>query len=170
MQSSAWFILRCDDTLPDKFFMLSAYHLLTAFLFLFRHTLYLQNRSRRCSNSTLCDKWYTARDKTIYEKGGYYGGALFRRIRRGGHVQSERLTDYAARRIIQKRAANAGVDGFIAGHSLRVGSAVALAQAGASVVEMQIAGRWKSSQMPAHYAKSELAERGAIARYKEKTE
>ena len=58
--------------------------------------------------------------------------------------------------------------GFISGHSLRVGSAVSLAQAGASVVDMQFAGRWKSSTMPAHYAKAELAERGAIARFKEK--
>ena len=102
------------------------------------------------------------------KRAGITSGALFRRIRRGDHIQSERLTDFSARRIIQKRAADAGVEGFIAGHSLRVGSAVALAQAGASVVEMQIAGRWKSSQMPAHYAKSELAERGAIAKYKEK--
>ena len=102
------------------------------------------------------------------KRSGITSGALFRRIRRGDHIQSERLSDYSARRIIQKRAADAGVEGFIAGHSLRVGSAVALAQAGASVVEMQIAGRWKSSQMPAHYAKSELAERGAIAKYKEK--
>ena len=102
------------------------------------------------------------------KRAGITSGALFRRIRRGDHVQSERLTDFSARRIIQKRASNAGVKGFIAGHSMRVGSAVALAQAGASVVEMQIAGRWKSSQMPAHYAKSELAERGAIAKYKEK--
>ena len=102
------------------------------------------------------------------KRGGITSGALFRRIRRGDCIQSERLTDFSARRIIQKRASDAGVEGFIAGHSLRVGSAVALAQAGASVVEMQIAGRWKSSQMPAHYAKSELAERGAIAKYKEK--
>ncbi|MXV77750.1 hypothetical protein F4001_05285 [Candidatus Poribacteria bacterium] len=42
------------------------------------------------------------------------------------------------------------------------GSAVSLAQAGASVVDMQVAGRWKSSQMPAHYAKAELAERGQL--------
>ena len=33
---------------------------------------------------------------------------------------------------------------------------------------MQVAGRWQSPQMPAHYAKAELAERGAIARFKEK--
>ena len=66
-----------------------------------------------------------------------------------------------------KRAYAAGVEGFISGHSLRVGSAVSLAQAGATVVDMQVAGRWKSSQMPAHYAKAELAERGAIARFKD---
>ena len=94
-------------------------------------------------------------------------GAVFRHIRRGGHVQSDRLTTVSARRIIQKRAQAAGVEGFISGHSLRVGSAVSLAQAGATVVDMQVAGRWKSSQMPAHYAKAELAERGAIARFKD---
>jgi site-specific recombinase XerD len=94
-------------------------------------------------------------------------GALFRHIRRGDHIQPQCLTPHSARRIIQKRAADAGVEGFISGHSLRVGSAVSLAQAGATVVDMQVAGRWKSSQMPAHYAKAELAERGAIARFKD---
>ena len=92
-------------------------------------------------------------------------GALFRHIRRGDHVQSGRLTTVSARRIIQARAKAAGVEGFISGHSLRVGSAVSLAQVGASVVDMQNAGRWKSPQMPAHYAKAELAERGAVARF-----
>ena len=95
------------------------------------------------------------------------GGALFRHIRRGDHIQPTRLHPHSARRIIKKRAADAGVEGFISGHSLRVGSAVSLAQAGATVVDMQVAGRWKSSQMPAHYAKAELAERGAIARFKD---
>ena len=94
-------------------------------------------------------------------------GAIFRHIRRGDHIQSNRLNPHSARRIIQKRANAAGVEGFISGHSLRVGSAVSLAQAGATVVDMQVAGRWKSSQMPAHYAKAELAERGAIARFKD---
>ena len=94
-------------------------------------------------------------------------GQLFRHIRRGDHIQLNRLNPHSARRIIKKRAADAGVKGFISGHSLRVGSAVSLAQAGATVVDMQVAGRWKSSQMPAHYAKAELAERGAIARFKD---
>ena len=105
--------------------------------------------------------------KRYLKKAEIVEGAVFRRIRRGGHVGQERLTDFSARRIIQQRAKAAGVDGFIAGHSLRVGSAVSLARAGASVVDMQVAGRWKSTQMPAHYAKAELAERGAIARFKE---
>ena len=105
--------------------------------------------------------------KRYLKKAEITAGAVFRRIRRGGHVGQERLTDFSVRRIIQQRAKAAGVDGFIGGHSLRVGSAVSLAQAGATVVDMQIAGRWKSSQMPAHYAKAELAERGAIARFKE---
>ena len=101
------------------------------------------------------------------ETAGISRGALFRHIRRGGHIQPTRLNPHSARRIIKKRAADAGVEGFISGHSLRVGSAVSLAQAGATVVDMQVAGRWKSSQMPAHYAKAELAERGAIARFKD---
>ena len=101
------------------------------------------------------------------ERVGITRGALFRHIRRGDHIQSNRLTPHSARRIIKKRAAGAGVEGFISGHSLRVGSAVSLAQAGATLVDMQIAGRWKSAQMPAHYAKAELAERGAVARFKD---
>ena len=105
--------------------------------------------------------------KRYSERAGIAHGALFRHIRRGDHIQPTRLHPHSARRIIKKRAADAGVDGFISGHSLRIGSAVSLAQAGATVVDMQVAGRWKSSQMPAHYAKAELAERGAIARFKD---
>ena len=105
--------------------------------------------------------------KRYWERAGITRGSLFRHIRRGDHIQPQRLNPHSARHIIQKRAADAGVEGFISGHSLRVGSAVSLAQAGATVVDMQVAGRWKSSQMPAHYAKAELAERGAIARFKD---
>ena len=114
----------------------------------------------------ICDQ--TRRVLKRYRKmGDISEGALFRRIRRGDHIHNERLAAHSARRIIKKRAADAGIEGFISGHSLRVGSAVSLAKAGASVVDMQVAGRWKSAQMPAHYAKAELAERGAIARFKD---
>lgn len=99
---------------------------------------------------------------------GVHQGALFRRILFGKNVTATRLSANGARDAIKRRSHEAGVEGFISGHSLRVGSAISLAQAGASVVDMQVAGRWKSSQMPAHYAKAELAERGAIARFKEK--
>ena len=118
-------------------------------------TLYVTSDTRRVINR------YRA-------KAGIEGGALFRRVVRGDHVQVGGLTARSARRLITYWAELAGVEGFISGHSLRVGSAVSLAQAGASVVDMQVAGRWKSSTMPAHYAKAELAERGAIARFKEK--
>ena len=118
-------------------------------------TLYVTSDTRRVINR------YRA-------KAGIEGGALFRRVVRGDHIQKEGLSSRSARRQITYWAELAGVEGFISGHSLRVGSAVSLAQAGASVVDMQVAGRWKSSQMPAHYAKAELAERGAIARFKEK--
>ena len=86
---------------------------------------------------------------------------------RGDHVSPERLKVNRAREVIKARAKAAGVDSFISGHSLRIGSAISLAQAGASVVDMQTAGRWKNSQMPGHYASAELAERGAIARFKD---
>ena len=93
-------------------------------------------------------------------------GPLFRWIRRGDNIAGTRLTIDGVRKIIQRRAREAGVEGKISGHSLRIGSAVSLAQAGASVVNMQVAGRWKSPQMPAHYARAELIEQGAIARFK----
>ena len=117
-------------------------------------TLYVTSDTRRVINRYIA-------------KAGIEGGALFRSVRRGDHVQAGRLTARSARRQIIYWAELAGVEGFISGHSLRVGSAVSLAQAGASVVDMQVAGRWKSPQMPAHYAKAELAERGAIARFKD---
>ena len=95
-----------------------------------------------------------------------YTDALFRRVRWYNHIGSERLTPEGARLAIKKRATDAGIEGFISGHSLRVGAAVSLARAGASVVEMQVAGRWESDAMPAHYASAELVSRGAVAKYK----
>ena len=95
-------------------------------------TLYVTSDTRRVINRYIA-------------KAGIEGGALFRSVKRGDHVQVRRLTARSARRQITYWAELAGVEGFISGHSLRVGSAVSLAQAGASVVDMQVAGRWKSS-------------------------
>lgn len=91
-------------------------------------------------------------------------GAVFRRFYKGDRPSPHRLTVVSARHIIQKRARAVGIEGFISGHSLRVGAAESLAQGGATLVEMQNAGRWKDPKMPSHYAKSEMAERGAVAR------
>ena len=104
--------------------------------------------------------------KQYIKMGGINEGALFRRIRFQQHVCPGRLSVNGAREAIKRRAREAGVEGFISGHSLRVGSAISLAKAGASVVDIQVAGRWKSPQMPAHYASSMLSEQEAIARFK----
>ena len=104
--------------------------------------------------------------KRYCKAAGITEGPLFRWVRRGDNIADTRLTIDGVRKIIQRRARAAGVEGKISGHSLRIGSAVSLAQAGASVVNMQVAGRWKSPQMPAHYARAESAARGGIARFK----
>lgn len=89
-------------------------------------------------------------------------GPLFRRIDKAGTV-GDRLSSRSMRAIIQRRAEAAGIEGRVSGHSLRVGSAQSLAAAGASLVQLQVAGRWKSPTMPAYYARHQLAALGAVA-------
>ena len=96
-------------------------------------------------------------------------GPMFRRIVRDGHIQETGLCARSIARILASRAEEAGIKGRVTGHSLRVGSAQSLAGAGASVVEMQIAGRWQSPSMPGRYARKQLATRGAVARLRYKT-
>ena len=95
---------------------------------------------------------------------GLDDGPVFRRIRRGDRVEASAITDRAARSIIRARAADARIEGRVSGHSLRIGAAQSLAAAGAGLVELQQAGRWDSPSMPAHYARGQLAARGAVAR------
>ena len=105
----------------------------------------------------------TARITAWREAAGIEEGPLFRRVGKGGRVLG-RLTARSVRNIVAARARAAGVSGRVSGHSLRVGSAQSLASAGAGLAEMQVAGRWASSSMPARYARGELAGRGAVAR------
>ena len=57
-------------------------------------------------------------------------------------------------RIVRQRAAAVeGITGRIGGHSLRVGSARELAADGASLVELQQAGGWRSPTTPAVYVR-----------------
>lgn len=50
-------------------------------------------------------------------------------------------------------------------HSPRVGMARDLVAPGDGLAAVQVAGRWTSAQMPAHYARGELASKGAVARF-----
>lgn len=104
-----------------------------------------------------------ARVRAWTEAAGIEAGPLFQRLDKAGQPRG-RLSDRSIRAIVKRRAAEAGVDGRVSGHSLRVGAAQSLAAAGASVVEMQQAGRWQSPDMPGRYAKGQLAARGAVAR------
>ena len=98
---------------------------------------------------------------------GIEDGALFRWIRRGGHVQPGRLTPRSIPLVIRRWARAAGIEANVRGHSLRVGSAVSFAERGASLVEMQTAGRWKSPSLPARYAQSVIARRdGPLRKYR----
>ena len=103
-------------------------------------------------------------------------GYLFRRMTaRGDNLYRDKetgepsnLTDDGVRRIIKSCAARVGLTDKVSGHSLRIGTTVSLAQSGASLVDIQVAGRWKDPGMPAHYARAQLSERGAIARFKDR--
>ena len=105
-----------------------------------------------------------ARVRAWLKAAGHSSGPLFRSLWRGGTVRDRRLLDRSVRRIVRRRAREAGIEGRISGHSLRVGAAQSLAAAGASLVEMQTAGGWDSPAMPGRYAAGQMAGRGAVAR------
>lgn len=97
---------------------------------------------------------------------GIRSGALFRRIRYHKHVTADRLGVKGAREAIQRWAKAAGIKGAISGQSLRIGSALSLAEAGASVKEMQRAGRWLDPAMPARYVREAPGEYNPMEKYK----
>ncbi len=100
-------------------------------------------------------------------RAGIESGALFRRIRYYKHVTKDRLGVKGAREAIRRWAREAGIDGAISGHSLRMGSALSLAEAGASVKEVQRAGRWQDLTMPARYVREAPAEESPVEKYKD---
>lgn len=95
-------------------------------------------------------------------------GALFRRIRKGGRVTGERLSDRSIRSVVTAAAAAVGIDGA-SGHSLRIGAAQSLVRSGAQLPEAMLAGRWSTPTMLSRYAKAELAARGAVSRLRPDT-
>ena len=67
-------------------------------------------------------------------------------------------------RRIKAATHRANLPGNFSGHSPRVGMAQDLAANGASLVEMQQAGRWRRPEMPGLYTRNQSAERGAVAK------
>lgn len=99
----------------------------------------------------------------LQKAAGYAAGPLFRRMYKGDRMSDDRLTADGARLAIKLSAKQIGIQG-VSGHSLRIGTAQELAQRGATLVELQNAGRWTDSQMPAHYTREQAASKGAVAR------
>ena len=98
---------------------------------------------------------------------GIEDGPLFRQVGKGGKVCTERLGVRSLQDVAKRLAVEAGLEGRITWHSLRIGAAHSLAAMGASLVEMQIAGRWKSPEMPAYYVRGQQAACGPVARLRD---
>ena len=111
-------------------------------------------------------------DKTLnlirawMDKGKITDGPLFLQIHKDTHrtLKKKRLGEETIRKIIKRRCKAAGIEGRVSGHSLRVGSAQSLAIRGATPLEMQLVGRWKSPNMPYHYAQKVVAKQSPMAR------
>lgn len=72
-------------------------------------------------------------------------GAIFRPVRRGGHVQADRLTDRSVANIIKAHAERVGLDpNLFSGHSLRAGFLTSAAKRGASLFKMMATSRQRS--------------------------
>ena len=68
------------------------------------------------------------------------------------------------RDIVRRRAADAEIEGRVSGHSLRVGSAQSLREAGATMTDLMTAGRWNRVETMARYVRSQDAAFGPVAR------
>jgi len=83
-------------------------------------------------------------------------GPVFRPIRRGGHVQPQRLTDRSVANIVKTHAERVGLDpAQFAGHSLRAGFLTSAAKRGASLFKMMATSRHKSTDTLAGYVRDQ---------------
>ena len=100
---------------------------------------------------------------------GRAAAAALRAIHRPASSPKARLFGLCSGRAVSNRIAAAakaaGLTGRFSGHSPRIGMARDLVASGAGIAALQVAGRWASAQMPAHYARAELAAKGAVARF-----
>lgn len=107
-------------------------------------------------------------------------GILFRRVSNRGHAllpydesaqgkHSAVLQYSSIYRTWQRIAQMAQIKEKITPHSGRVGGAVSLAENGATLPEMQLAGGWHSPEMPGHYGQQAAVGRGGMARLAKKS-
>ncbi len=89
-------------------------------------------------------------------RSGVTEGPLFRRLSQDGRrVLDQPMGDRTVARVVQARAAAAGLDpAMFGGHSLRAGFLTSAARAGASVFKMQEVSRHKSVDVLAGYVRS----------------
>ncbi|MBU2976875.1 tyrosine-type recombinase/integrase [Alteromonas sp. C1M14] len=102
-------------------------------------------------------------------------GILFRRVSNRGHAllpyeehqhnTQQHVLEYSSIYRVWKRVAKkADIKENITPHSGRVGGAVSLAEHGATLPEMQLAGGWASPEMPGHYSRQANVKRGGMAK------
>ncbi len=95
---------------------------------------------------------------------GIEEGPLFRPVNKAGRVAGSRLSARSMWDIVKERAADAGIEGRVSGHSLRVGSAQSLRDRGATTTDLMAAGRWSRVETMAGYVRTQDAEFGPVAR------
>ena len=106
-------------------------------------------------------------------------GVLFRRVnnhktalhpfQESHSANQDAVLNYSSiYRLWQRIAVRAGIQENITPHSGRVGGAVSLAEDGASLPELQLAGGWQSPEMPGHYTKQANVKRGGMAKLSSK--
>ena len=96
--------------------------------------------------------------------------ASLRAIRPRQPAPGARIFDWSPHwisRIIAGLAGQAGLHGDFSGHSPRIGMAQDLERLGASLPQIQAAGRWKGPQMPAYYIRSISSGHSAVAKLEE---
>ncbi|MCY3682317.1 MAG: tyrosine-type recombinase/integrase [Gemmatimonadetes bacterium] len=95
---------------------------------------------------------------------GVSDGPLFRRIYQNSKMGKDALGITAIRDMIKDVAEKAQIDVTgISGHSFRVGTAQTLVEKKATMLQLQTAGRWKDTRMPARYTEKEELAKGVIA-------
>ena len=95
---------------------------------------------------------------------GVTDGPLFRRIYQNCKMGKAALGVTATRDMIKDVAEKAQIDVTgISGHSFRVGTAQSLVEGKATMPQLQTAGRWKDTRMPARYTEKEELAHGVIA-------